>query len=64
MSTFKEGDIVQLKSGGPKMTVCDLVPGGRHYSCKWFSGSKLESGHFPIDALMVPTSDEKKPGKK
>ena len=64
MTTFKEGDIVQLKSGGPKMTVCSTSPDGRHYTCKWFSGSKLEDGHFPQDALIVPTADDSKKEKK
>lgn len=60
MNKFKEGDIVQLKSGGPKMTVCDPAPSGKHFRCKWFSGSRLEEGHFPEDALIVPEKDEPK----
>ena len=31
---IKLGDVVQLKSGGPKMTVVDLEPTGAH--CLWF----------------------------
>ncbi|MBB4515850.1 YodC family protein [Paraburkholderia fungorum] len=52
--TFKVGDIVQLKSGGPEMTV-NSVPtgGGTYYQCQWFAGKKLESGHFPSDSLKT-----------
>ena len=61
---FKLGDIVQLKSGGPKMTVVGL-PGelgnsGR-FATSWFAGSKNEHGRFPIEALME-VKDEQKNG--
>jgi len=47
---FKIGDIVQLKSGGPKMTVTNVTRGeGVHTA--WFAGSKRESGYFPFDAI-------------
>jgi uncharacterized protein YodC (DUF2158 family) len=57
---FKTGDIVQLVSGGPKMTVKDYSnPTSDIVFCQWFAGSKLESGAFPEDSLAVPTSDKK-----
>ncbi|HGY9625432.1 TPA: DUF2158 domain-containing protein [Pseudomonas putida] len=51
---FKVGNVVQLKSGGPNMTVTDAGPVDfRHsvredlVSCKWFDGkSTLQSGRF------------------
>ncbi len=57
---FNIGDIIQLKSGGPKMTVMSLpdVRGG-YIRCQWFAGSKLESGSFPQESLE-PTTVEKK----
>lgn len=57
---FKTGDIVQLKSGGPKMTVREPSSSreGVIY-CQWFAGSKLENGAFPMDSLE-PASVEKK----
>lgn len=55
---FKTGDKVQLKSGGPVMTV-DTVMSGQYqtgkYLCQWFSGSTLKSGYFQHDALKPVT---------
>ncbi len=44
---YKPGDVVQLKSGGPKMTVSDAnyIEKGK-VRCHWFAGAKLESGVF------------------
>ncbi len=48
---FKVGDVVILKSGGPKMTVED-VEAGDTIVCQWFvDGKKLEYGSFPADSL-------------
>ena len=50
MSTFTPGDIVRLKSGGPKMTVLDAK--GEAVTCKWFDrNGKLHSDGFP--ALLI-----------
>jgi uncharacterized protein YodC (DUF2158 family) len=50
---FKPGDIVQLKSGGPKMTVKDSAPTDSNVIyCQWFAGSKLESGAFRSESLQ------------
>jgi uncharacterized protein YodC (DUF2158 family) len=56
-NTFKIGDIVQLKSGGPEMTV-ETAPdiGQNYYCCQWFAGKKLESGVFPSDSLQAAVS--------
>ena len=57
-AAFKIGDIVQLKSGGPKMTVTSIPVGDKEtVHTSWFAGSKKESGAFPAQAL-VPVSDE------
>ena len=57
---FKTGDIVQLKSGGPKMTVHSYAtryspsePNTVH--CQWFAGAKMSNGVFPEDALVSVT---------
>ncbi|MDR7032868.1 DUF2158 domain-containing protein [Mesorhizobium sp. BE184] len=34
--TFKSGDVVRLKSGGPNMTVNDTAASGM-YLCNWFN---------------------------
>jgi uncharacterized protein YodC (DUF2158 family) len=57
---FKVGDIVQLKSGGPEMTVNQGPVSYRDaYHCQWFAGKKLESGDFPENSLKPVTSDAK-----
>lgn len=57
MGEFKTGDVVQLKSGGPKMTVNDPFTHSEIVLCQWFSGSKLESGIFDPETL-VKINDE------
>ena len=62
MSEFQPGDVVVLKSGGPKMTVDqtgDDSLGRAAVWCDWFEGNKKISDTFP------PTSLEKaKPEKR
>lgn len=43
--TVKKGMIVYLKSGSPAMTVTSLVRPNT-WLCKWFTGDKLNTGHF------------------
>jgi uncharacterized protein YodC (DUF2158 family) len=55
MAKFAIGDIVQLKSGGPKMTVTEVFDAPVKtvtYNTAWFAGSKQERGHFPEEALV------------
>jgi len=47
---FKVGDVVELKSGGPKMTVREVDEDGM-VNASWFAGSKHEDGWFPVDTL-------------
>jgi uncharacterized protein YodC (DUF2158 family) len=58
---FKTGDIVQLKSGGPRMTVDKRDEHREHeiYHCKWFAGAKLENGFFRAEALEHVTAEKK-----
>ncbi len=60
-SDLQVGDIVQLKSGGPKMTVSDLKSLPGLVRCTWFAGAKNEHGTFPPEAL-VPAPAEKPKG--
>lgn len=60
--SFKEGDVVQLKSGGPKMTV-EAVSGHSSkavVTCQWFVGGIVTSDKFPPESLMK-VNDEFKP---
>lgn len=59
MAELKAGDTVQLKSGGPVMTIDQIATkSGRpdpHAWCQWFEKTKLSTGVFPVSSLV---SDE------
>lgn len=57
--SFKVGDIVQLKSGGPKMTVTDPDAYGDKIDTTWFAGAKKETGRFPPEAIDLVQDDKK-----
>ena len=53
---FKVGDVVQLKSGGPKMTIAHI--GNYAYAgteikakCVWFEGTKQKEHVFELEVL-------------
>lgn len=54
---LKVGDVVRLKSGGPKMTITEF--GKYHYSdheqakCIWFDNNKRTEGLFEKDTLEL-----------
>jgi uncharacterized protein YodC (DUF2158 family) len=53
-SPFKVGDIVELKSGGPPMTVTEVhtnLVGHSEIKCQWFFGM-MWTGTFTPDALI------------
>ena len=52
MSEFKKGDVVQLKNGGPSMVIDNIMSAG-NLTCKWFSGKKLETGHFSPESVRI-----------
>lgn len=49
---YNEGDIVQLKSGGPSMTVEETLDDGK-YRCVWFKGASRELGVFKENTLKT-----------
>ncbi len=51
---FKEGDIVQLKSGGPEMTVKEWCRVYNGWVCQWFDGKRLRDARFPENQLKLP----------
>jgi len=51
---FKLGDIVQLKSGGPTMTVDS--EGKSELACLWFAEAELKDGRFSATSLKLVES--------
>jgi uncharacterized protein YodC (DUF2158 family) len=62
MPEFKEGDVVQLKSGGRKMTIIALDISSGEATCSWWEGRKPTEDIFDVVALALipqqkPTSE-------
>jgi uncharacterized protein YodC (DUF2158 family) len=60
MEQIKVGDVVQLKSGGPFMTVASVGSrsGEPKAYCDWFvEGTKQCTGGFPLTSLKVMRED-------
>jgi uncharacterized protein YodC (DUF2158 family) len=50
-SMFKPGDVVQLKSGGPLMTVTAIDHSG--VVCTWFDKNNHKTATFPASTLEL-----------
>lgn len=62
-SGLTTGQSVQLKSGGPKMTVNGMAFNGEIH-CRWFDNNKLISARFiPASLSPVETRPKDKPSK-
>lgn len=48
---MKIGDVVQLKSGGPWMTVTEV--GEKKVICTWFVDNKCEHAAFVVETLEL-----------
>lgn len=52
---YAPGDIVELISGGPKMTVKSssraVASSPPSVTCQWFAGGTLKVGHFHPDSI-------------
>lgn len=59
MADIRTGSVVKLRSGGPAMTVGQVV--NSLYVCQWFDGTELKSGHVHRDAL-APADAGQAPG--
>jgi len=59
---FKTGDLVELKSGGPVMTVNDISEKTGEVYCVWFAGeyNKVHSTYFLPDTLKLVDKSHKK----
>lgn len=51
MESFKIGDVVILKSGGPKMTIAKDY-NNEHYNATWFINGSVKWGDFDGKTLM------------
>ena len=63
---FAKGELVQLKSGGPSMTVdsCPSAPdymGKKQgfYMCVWFKGATRDAAHFEEHLLQAYEAPKK-----
>lgn len=50
---FKIGDVVQLKSGGPQMTIDVVRPGGTSVYATWFQEGAVKRHYFICEMLKL-----------
>ncbi|MBA2589074.1 MAG: DUF2158 domain-containing protein [Alphaproteobacteria bacterium] len=55
MATFQVGDVVELRSIGPNMTVEAVKDETVH--CVWFSSAEVKRAYFPADTLKKSGGD-------
>lgn len=62
-NVLKVGRVVQLRSGGPKMTVTKVgvTQGTATAWCAWFDGSEAKTGSWPESALIGQASPQGNP---
>lgn len=46
---FSIGDVVQLNSGGPEMSIHYISDNGRTIACHWFAGKNLKKGLLKVE---------------
>ena len=56
---FKAGEVVRLKSGGPKMTLTSVDDRG-YVRTAWSGGAAEEHGYFHLDALIGASTEPAK----
>lgn len=51
---LKPGDVVRLKSGGPSMTVDEIIDewGLKYLYCSWFDQNRMNRDRFPESSLV------------
>jgi uncharacterized protein YodC (DUF2158 family) len=54
---FKAGDVVKLKSGGPKMTVDFIDLDIEKVGCTWFEGNNNKQAAFNPASLELASDD-------
>ena len=61
MSDFKVGDVVQLKSGGPRMVIQRMYPDSTppDTKCKWFDAKRAaKEEDFALESLIHIEDDD------
>ena len=63
MSEITVGSVVQLKSGGPKMTVAKVEEWNSvtRARCDWFEGTTAKEGYFPVTSLKLVAEETSGP---
>jgi uncharacterized protein YodC (DUF2158 family) len=56
---FEVGDVVELMSGGPPMTIDAVSATGNVVTCVWMRGNKLQQHRFSIKALRIPQPEKR-----
>ncbi len=56
-SPFSPGDIVQLRSGGPFMTVLGQEQGRSYLECAWFWSGRYQTNKFYFHELRAPSKE-------
>lgn len=61
LRTFAVGDVVQLKSGGPKMVICELetFDGVLQARCEWMYKTQPCTGVFAVTSLKLASGKAK-----
>lgn len=57
---FEIGDVVRLKSGGPRMTVVDqsMDQSMNSFQCAWFDGAELKAEWFRTEIIEKSTAPD------
>lgn len=55
---LRAGDVVLLRSGGPKMTVTQVAGDGRVYLCWFGEAGQMHSQVLPVAAVLVDAGDD------
>lgn len=52
---FKVGDVVQLNSGGPKMTITYIseILEETAAMCEWYGNNGIQADKFPVECIKL-----------